>query len=921
MARLTARENRYFLWTEPSEVPRGQAIPGARALAGGQRFDLPRKPGVILALDRVFGADGWEPASDILQDVSEARGRVYEPAREGADISIEGAWLVVRCAISDKELVKRVPGYRWDPRRQRWFVPALPVALDLLREGFTDLRMAPDVESTIELRRMDQRRAEEQALRRTADAVTPRVQPMGEPETLASHVGAGLPGSTVQSQPPAAHTGQETAAGDSRMDALLERLDRLATAVEQLVERLEPATAGPGATPSAPEDRASEDVAALLSSPAAPGEDDWRDFLDRWEPDPGHGMQEAAERARQAASPSTWDAVAGILAFAAGHPDMARQHLRRAPGDPAVDPELQSIARATYTAASVALLAQALGAGEKVGTVPEFRAALAQEVVSGESFDPVALAGGQVRDVIATLVDDPLLRELSPTFADAIRVLDLLVGVRSDAPGIVDRLERLLVRDDASNEAFGLTIMLAAAHVAGAATSRDTIHAWPREDVPTGLRIEPGRALSRLQGLDDPTLRGEAARSALFLTAADASDNNGEGARRGLARLVHRSDPAYGHASFLAWFPIAARGGVLPEDRRDAYLAVLKQHPLHRTRDHIERMFAEGDAGDRRSIVRYVAEEAIAAAALAHGVQDPQSEVIDLLDLFETGDTATPLNALARAVEDRMLEGADRFSLEHRILLYERALQKAVGEHKKELASEALTRLTALLWECDRTDEVARVANTCLRGRFAPIRGRAVSTLAEAMAAQGQTAEQVLAHVREIIQGFREEDRRHALLEVAGLLPEVADAIRAELGQPAPVEAHPLQLDGHRLLLVGGHERLRRAVTPVLEGWGAKVDWLGPDEAKQGNRAVDLVNGACTEVVVNTSYIGHSASGRVIDAAGRVGKPVVFHSGNGALSMLTFLREQFGGRPVAAVTAPTEARGARAAARRKLAGL
>jgi hypothetical protein len=921
MARLTARENRYFLSTDDAEAIQARRIPAARPLPEGRGFVLPRKPGVILALDRVFGPDGWEPTGDAAQDAREARGRVYDPAREPADLSLEGAWFVIRCAIADKELVKKVPGYRWDPRRQRWFVPAVPVALDMLRDGFSELRVDAEAAATIELRRIDEQRALEQAQRAAALAPPARALEVGRPgeesETPTPAEGQDVaPALPVTSRPPA-----DAAPGPDLPEALLTRFDRLLNALERLVERLEPTAAAPRLSASDADEPLADEYAAAAASDVAPGEEDWRDFLDRFEATPDDGVVEAIDRARQAASPATWDAVAGILGTAAGQPEVARQHLRRALHQAALDPELQVSARSAYVAASVALVARTLGASESIRSVQDFRAALAREILSGEGIDAAALTGSEVRDVVATLIDDPLLRELSATLADAVRVLDLLVGVRNEAPGIVDRLERFLVREDTTGDAFGLTLVVAAAHVAGVRTATETIDAWPEDDMPAGLRISPARAKDRLQDIEDAAVRGAAARAALLLSAGDGGDDSLDGDRRALLRMVQRIDAGHEHASFLAWFPVAAHGGAIPEDRREAYLAVLGKHPLRRTRDHIERMFAEGDASDRRSIVHYVAEGAL-IPALAHGVEDPQSEVIDLLDVFETGETGPmALGTLARAVDRETFPGADRFGLEQRVEVFRRALKSAVAKRRKELALEGLARLTAILWECDRVEDIERVALGCLRERWAPIRVPASIVLAEAMAVRGSNPDDMLGSLHDCLQGARDDERRAVLLEVADLVPEAAARIREELGSAIEERSdeHQPALAGCRVLVVGGHDRLRQAATPVLERWGAKVDWLNPDQTKQGERAVTLARGACTHVVVNTSYISHAASGRVIEAAAGMGKRVIYHDGRGVGSTLRILGEQLGERPAVGVAA--DPKPTKADARRKLAGL
>ena len=45
--------------------------------------------------------------------------------------------------------------------------------------------------------------------------------------------------------------------------------------------------------------------------------------------------------------------------------------------------------------------------------------------------------------------------------------------------------------------------------------------------------------------------------------------------------------------------------------------------------------------------------------------------------------------------------------------------------------------------------------------------------------------------------------------------------------------------------------------------WKLKVEWLDPHAAKNGGQALGLAAGATDLIVINTSCIGHAASGRV----------------------------------------------------------
>src|SRR5690606_11443474 len=118
-----------LLFASPKERAALARIPGARF--GPRGWQLPRQAAVILALDRVLGREGWSAEADLALEIAEARSRAYPPAESPAHVRVEGGLLSVECTIADKELVKQVPGYRWSPAQKRWYVAAMPLALDV----------------------------------------------------------------------------------------------------------------------------------------------------------------------------------------------------------------------------------------------------------------------------------------------------------------------------------------------------------------------------------------------------------------------------------------------------------------------------------------------------------------------------------------------------------------------------------------------------------------------------------------------------------------------------------------------------------------------------------------------------------------------------------------------------------------------
>jgi hypothetical protein len=75
------------------------------------------------------------------------------------------------------------------------------------------------------------------------------------------------------------------------------------------------------------------------------------------------------------------------------------------------------------------------------------------------------------------------------------------------------------------------------------------------------------------------------------------------------------------------------------------------------------------------------------------------------------------------------------------------------------------------------------------------------------------------------------------------------------------------------------------------------VDWLDADAAKQGDRAVDRASGAVDLVVVNTGYISHAASGRVMEAAKSAGNRYVARAFAGPRMLVAVVQEALAAKP------------------------
>ncbi|HXU22853.1 MAG TPA: hypothetical protein VN697_02370, partial [Tepidiformaceae bacterium] len=237
MPRLEGEENRYLLYAEAREAPFVRRMPGHRYSAPQRCWLFPRQPGVVLALDRVFGRDNWEAAEDLTVDVAFARGRLFAPPQSNARVELEGTQLTVQCTSGDRELVKLVPGYRWSPAKTRWSIAALPLALDILKERFgRSLSIGPGVETYIELRRQDEARAVASIAASAAPALAPEVPAVQAP--LAPQSPESLPSvapSIAELEAPAT----EVSASPPTADSLRDTLAALTAALVQIDEKLD----------------------------------------------------------------------------------------------------------------------------------------------------------------------------------------------------------------------------------------------------------------------------------------------------------------------------------------------------------------------------------------------------------------------------------------------------------------------------------------------------------------------------------------------------------------------------------------------------------------------------------------------------------------------------------------------------------
>ncbi|MCK9519474.1 MAG: DUF2325 domain-containing protein, partial [Dehalococcoidia bacterium] len=195
----------------------------------------------------------------------------------------------------------------------------------------------------------------------------------------------------------------------------------------------------------------------------------------------------------------------------------------------------------------------------------------------------------------------------------------------------------------------------------------------------------------------------------------------------------------------------------------------------------------------------------------------------------------------------------------------------------------------------------------CL-GSIRPLHAPALVTQLESLLGEGAPVEDVLSLVeRSLRSGAWGDDATAMEVALTGLqfaFPVLRKRTLEllERNDIAPTEEPEPVFEGARVVVVGGHPGMRKHVEPTLRGWQVDVDWLDADAARTGAQAKALASGSADFVVVNTSYIGHAASGRVREAAEGAGTVVVENDATGVGTTLhriwTSLRD-LGERPAA----------------------
>jgi hypothetical protein len=875
MVTLDADESRYLVTAAPQEAAALRRIPGNR-YQPPRRWVFPRHAGVLLALDRLFGRGGWSADADLGLEVEEARGRTYSPAQDDASVELDGAQLAVACSIADKELVKLVPGYRWSPVQRRWFVPAFPLALEILRERFGDhLLVSADADLYVSLRRVD----EESAANRPKLVRTASELPPAGPEAPADSVAS--PGREAM-----------TASQDA---PLALQVARLTEAVDQLTLVIGALAAGRGASLApASDERPTGTEAVVDDAPngEAPAAEDLRELLILAATDPAGALEIANRRLQTTDAGSDADvrAVAGVAAARAGEFDQALTHLRRSLGrdERLSDPTIGAAANDAYLAAVLGLITLECGPERPIATSEAFREMLLAELAKDAGFHDDVIGSPAARDRLEFFVNDPVLRKISPEVSGFCRIAHLLGIARSGTWMAAERVADVLRDTTLPDESFAFATMLFANVLLKEKCIEEWIDHWPNADDDT-LEDDVRLLVSRAGQLEriEPGFAANAALSCLVALAQAPAESASVAQRRALVRLVNPNNPGRPYAEFLAAFPLAELGQRNVLTHFPGYIQTLRRQPLPLMASHIQTVFVQ-DSGDAGSVTRAIGEEVIIPALRAGGVQDPVPEVLDLLDLLaESPKGDNLLNELASVVEDGEFPGADRFNRDQRKLLYRRALDASLSaghDHDMRMAFDRLVR--------ELEDEGARSELRTLASKHQagpkPLRIPCLVLLLEALLEDGAPFEETLDHLVAANAGRTPNDPDDPIAELRGVAlvhPQIDGPLRAlseRRGLPPTTEKHPPDISGKRLVVVGGHQYLKKHAIPVLSGaWGVKVQWLDPNAAKNGPQPLGLASGAADLVVVNTRCIGHAASERVVDEAKAAGTVVRYQNSHG----------------------------------------
>jgi len=895
---LRPDENRYQVDAGPAEQALLRRVPGGRWNNITRRWQFPRQRGVILALDLVFGPNGWQ-ADPLLEPEIAGDRRGFPPPEAAATLSREGTQLRVQCTFNDRELVKAVPGYRWSAPDRCWFLPAAPVAFDLLSAAFGDhLETSRDVIDYIELKRRDELDAVERA--RVATLLEPPPATLAPVAPPAAPVAPDVTPADVEAalQIPPRGSPWELGTGNRELiDA--EVLGRLATAVERLVtvmERLDARLdAAPALAPAVPAPLAAPAPDESTAGGAVP---DWADLL-RLSEESATEAASAASRLLQSQGEGAsreLRAVAAICLARAGNADRAFGQLSAALGPSAefASADLTGIARNELASLALAFLNEACLPAVPIDGAVALRGALLAELMNGNGFERAAISSPAAQGLLEQLMAGQPLRTIDAPLSDLVRVLHLVSLARARVPLLDARIASMLDDDTLRADAVGLAVILRTNLAMEAESIDEWVHSWPREErFDSGLRLN--EVARRALPLMDRELAPRAALALLATIATLPPEEVSLRDRRELVNCIPRHDAMRRYAEFLAMFRLAAAGERAPWDEFPGYIEIVTGKELATTAEHIAEAYLAGSGPG--SAARLLADRAVLACLRQpRGITDPEKHVLDLLPVL--GDGSRPdnlLNELGQLLEDGEFRGADMFSREQRVTVYRAALDASIRQGHDRDARDAFHRLVRELQDAPGLGPLRELCADALI--FRPLRVPALALQAELLLEEGADATAVAERLEAAMRGRDEDDAGDARDQLLGLqyvYPAFNALMKERFAEKDedPGLEQPPSFPGRRIVIAGGREYLRKRGDPVLQHWGLKVAWLDPGAAKHGAQAKDLAAGTADLVLVNTACIGHAASGRVIEAARAAGNEPLLQPGNGVGSMLLAIKRR-----------------------------
>lgn len=905
MISLRADEHRYLVTANGRDEALAMRVPGSRFVASARALQMARQPGTVLALDHIFGQGQWDHSPELAQEIVESRSRQAAPPQQRAVVTLVGNELGVECAFGDKELVKLVPGYRWSAPQRKWFLPAYPLALELLEQHFgTQLEVEEPVRRLLELKRID----EESALQRATAAPAPAL-PLATPATDED--------ADDERAPDEPATVATVHLWPTATEGLFERLDRLSGAVEELVSLLRNGLALPAqvtaATASEP-----ESPQPAEQRPAAHDES-WRAILAEAVNDPPAAMQRLRtplQMAGQQELPAL-RAVAGIACSLQGDHKEALTYLRRAQesAEAPIDPDLQQRVSAAYIDSVVALIGATASPERPIADRAGLEELVLAELVHDSGFVDEGLGSKDSRDLLSLLMDDQLLRRIDPVLADYCRVLHLVCVARGGRWMAAERVIEMLRHRDLTDVGFALGLIVLANTVFEQPCMEEWFGRWPQEESELGfddLRSVVEGALARLKELE-PTIASAAALSALALASGARLEVASMDERRELVRLIPPRAADRRYAEFLAAFQPAQAGTRKVAQNFPGYLQILANSPLFQTAAHLLTVFVN-DSGGTDSTTRRIAEEVYLAAFTTRGVRDPQTEVLDLVDMLAESPRADNLlNEVSQHVEDGDVPGSTAFSHEHRSELFQRTFrvaQQAGHNHDSTIAFDRCVR------EFLQHGEFEALRSFCLSvpAGFKPLQlpvGQALLSL------QLESGEDFVPAAELVLRNCNpkapDDEGTHELKGLGIAFPQFRAYLDAHLPPGETISEASPDFSGRKVVVVGGHEWLRKHALPAFEQWGVKATWLSPDEAKNGAQATALAAGAADLVVINTACISHAASGRVraeVERAQQTGATkIAYHNSRGLGALLSITREALADTaPPITASGPTKAK-------------